>query len=450
MLNISESNIRGKINFEKLKSYQIILKKNVRSTLLRTIGVIGAIILLGMFLPWTQNIRAKGYVTTLNPDERPQTVQALIGGKIEKWFVREGEYVDVGDTIMIISEAKEEYLDPNLLNNTSNQISSKKGSSNAYAEKADNLQEQYVALNNARSIKLKQNAIKVAQTKLKIQSDSLELVAAETNMSIAEAQLTRTEKLFNDGLKPLTDLELKRSYYQGNKAKVLEIKNKIVAGRNDLDNLRAEIIAINNDYADKIAKSQSERMSALSSKFDADANINKLTSDLNAYAQRANNYVIKSPISGYVTKAIKVGLGEIIKNGDQVVSIMPKQYTLALEMYVEPVDLPLVKKDQKVMIQFDGWPAIVFSGWPNNSFGTYYGKVFAIDNFISENGKYRVMVAEEDKEKPWPNQIRVGSGANTISLLKNVLVGYELWRQINGFPPDYYVGTNISTASDKK
>jgi hypothetical protein len=32
----------------------------------------------------------------------------------------------------------------------------------------------------------------------------------------------------------------------------------------------------------------------------------------------------------------------------------------------------------------------------------------------------------------------VGSGASGIALLNDVPIWYELWRQLNGFPPDYY------------
>ena len=132
----------------------------------------------------------------------------------------------------------------------------------------------------------------------------------------------------------------------------------------------------------------------------------------------------------------------MIKNGDDLVTIMPSNYDLAVEMYVEPIDVPLLKIGQEVRIWFDGWPAIVFSGWPNASVGTFGGKVFAIDNFISDNGKYRVLVSEDPAELPWPDEVRVGGGANSITLLKNVKVGYEIWRQLDGFPPDYYASTD--------
>jgi hypothetical protein len=102
------------------------------------------------------------------------------------------------------------------------------------------------------------------------------------------------------------------------------------------------------------------------------------------------------------------------------------------------MDIPLLKKGQQVRIQFDGWPSIVFSGWPTLTYGTFGGKVVAIDNFISENGKYRLLVSRDTSDHPWPEQIKLGAGASTFTLLNDVPIWYELWRQINGFPPDFY------------
>jgi hypothetical protein len=100
-----------------------------------------------------------------------------------------------------------------------------------------------------------------------------------------------------------------------------------------------------------------------------------------------------------------------------------------------------------VRIQFDGWPAIIFNGWPNVSYGTYGGRVVAIETFISPNGKYRVLLAPDEEDHPWPTDLRVGSGANTIALLEDVPIWFELWRQLNGFPPNYYTpDTGVETA----
>jgi hypothetical protein len=48
--------------------------------------------------------------------------------------------------------------------------------------------------------------------------------------------------------------------------------------------------------------------------------------------------------------------------------------------------------------------------------------------------------------------LRVGGGVKTFTLLKNVPVWYERWRNLNGFPPEYYTGNpaNKPLKKDKK
>ena len=449
MLNISLKRINDNIQLDKYKSFQILKTRLVSKFLIKIMAIIIIVGILAMFLPWTQNIRSKGNVTTLSPDDRPQTVQATIGGKVEKWYIREGQLVMKGDTIMKISEVKEQYLDPQILENTNNQITAKSESAQAYNTKASNLNEQLQTLIKSKEIKLQQNKIKTQQTLLKIESDNIDLVAAKTKKSIADNQLARIENLYNDGIKSLTDLEAKRLSVQEAQAKVTAIANKVNAHNNELDNLNRNIQGIINEYDNKIAKSKSERMSALSAKYDADASKNKLQSQYNTYSVRQDNYYILSPINGTVTQAITTGLGELIKAGEAIANIIPTKYNLAVESFILPMDMPLLDLGQKVRIQFDGWPAIVFSGWPDSSYGTFGGVIVAINNDISKNGKYRVMIAPDPEESPWPSEVRVGGGANALTLLNDVKVGYELWRQLNGFPADYYKNEKSKNKSVK-
>jgi hypothetical protein len=166
------------------------------------------------------------------------------------------------------------------------------------------------------------------------------------------------------------------------------------------------------------------------------------------YSVRTGFYYIKAPQNGYITTALRSGIGETVKEGEELVSIMPATYDLAVSMYVRPMDLPLIQIGQHVRFMFDGWPTIVFSGWPNLSFGTFGGQVVAIDNFIGKNGKYRILVAPDEA---WPEGLRVGSGANGMALLQDVPIWYELWRNLNGFPPDYYqAATDTSYQTTEK
>ena len=105
--------------------------------------------------------------------------------------------------------------------------------------------------------------------------------------------------------------------------------------------------------------------------------------------------------------------------------------------------IPLIHKGEKVRVEFDGWPAVVFSGWPNLSYGTYGAKVVAIERFISNNGKYRILLSPDEEDHNWPSQLRAGSGARTIALLEDVPIWFEIWRQLNSFPPNYYQPDNV-------
>ena len=139
-----------------------------------------------------------------------------------------------------------------------------------------------------------------------------------------------------------------------------------------------------------------------------------------------------------------------MKEGEKIVEIVPDDVKHAVEIFVSPMDLPLVNMGQKVRFMFDGYPAIVFSGWPSASYGTYAGKVIAIETNRSVKGKFRVLVVEDPDDRPWPPQMKLGAGAIGFALLKNVPVWYELWRNINGFPPDFYTAADAEQDKAKK
>jgi len=449
MLNITHNTIKDKIGLKNFNSFRILSTRNNSRRLIKTLYIIGAIFLLILFLPWTQNIMSNARVTALKPNQRPQTIHSIIAGRIEKWYVQEGQFVKQGDTILFISETKEEYLDPKLVQNTEQQLKSKELTVKSYFEKVNANDNQIDALIKSRVLKLEQAKNKLIQSNLKVQSDSIDLSAAQLNYKIAKDQLARMEELFKEGLKSLTDLEIRKQKMQETQAKVISQENKFIGSKNEVLNARIELQSINAEYSDKIAKSESEKYASLSNMYDAEAIVSKLQNQFVNYSIRSGMYYILAPQDGYITKAIQSGIGETIKEGSEIISIMPYNYDLAIEMYVNPMDIPLLDVGQHVQIQFDGWPAIIFSGWPGVSFGTYGGKVVAIDNFVSENSKYRVLVSHEEGYPAWPKEIRLGAGAHALTLLKEVPVWYELWRQINGFPPDYYKQNKPNDKSKK-
>ena len=452
MLNISNNKVDTEKALRGYKAFEQLFTVRYYKTFNKFLLVFAITGLVFLFLPWTQNVTGNGYLTTLTPDQRPQTIQSPIPGRIEKWYVKEGDFVAKGDTILFISEIKNDYLDPRLVERTLAQRDAKSGSVVSYGDKVKALSSQIRALSTERGLKIQQAKNKLKQDRLKVISDSIDFEAIKNNTKIAETQYKRAVILNTEGLKPLTDVEAKRLKLQEMTAKLVSQENKLLTSKNKVINSQVEISRISASYADKIAKAQSDRSTAESNQFEAVAEVSKLNSQSSNYQLRNNMYYIKAPQNGFINKAIKTGIGETFKEGERLVGIMPSNYDLAVETFVDPIDLPLIHLGEEVRIQFDGWPAIFFSGWPNASFGTFAGEVVAVETFISENGKFRILIAPSTKEKnhDWPKNIRVGSGAYTIALLEDVPVWYEIWRRLNGFPANYYLPEGKDNAPKPK
>jgi multidrug resistance efflux pump len=395
----------------------------------------GALVLL---LPWTQNIKSKGLVSTLSPNQRPQQINSIIAGRIEKWYIQDGQKVQKGDTLLQISEIKEEYLDASLLDRVDEQIKAKSDAMDFYSQKANTATLQENALNQSLQFKLEQTRNKLKQYTLQVESDSMAYRAANNQFKISDEQLDRQKKLYEAGLKSLTDFEQKQQYFQEALAKKISAENKFYNGKNELLNIKLDLLASQQEYTEKISKTDGDRFAALSQVSATESEVAKLKNQYANYKKRQGFYIIKAPQDGQIMRSVKAGIGETVKEGELLMQIVPDVFEPAVEMFINPLDLALISIGEKVQIQFDGFPAIVFSGWPAASYGIFKGKVVAIDQSITPNGQFRIWVEPAKNEKKWPKQIRFGSGTQNITLLKDVPLGYELWRQINGFPPDFY------------
>lgn len=450
MENFLLDNIEEKAAQSQLLSYKNLYLVNKRSAVKKWLYGILITLVVVAFLPWTQNIRAKGAVTTLRQEQRPQELNTIIAGKVVKWHVKEGDFVKAGDTILQLGEVKVEYFDPQLLERTKQQITAKQMANQGYASKAQTAAVQIDALIEGRKLKLSQLDNKIKQQYLKLQSDSMDLSAVNNEYSVSKRQIDAAKLMLDSGVISLTDFERRKVTFQNSQAKRIGSESKFLQSKQELNNLFIEKNSTVQEYTDKISKAEGERFSSLSNIASGEADVSKLENSYSNYDIRNQLYYIRAPQSGQITKAKKAGLGEMLKEGEMIVEIVPTDVQHAIELFISPMDLPLISKGQKVRFIFDGFPAIVFSGWPNSSYGTFGGVVAAIETSVSTNGKFRILVTEDPKEKPWPKQLSIGGGANGIALLKDVSIWYELWRNINGFPPEYYQSEYAKENKEKK
>ncbi|MFT4769602.1 MAG: multidrug efflux pump subunit AcrA (membrane-fusion protein) [Glaciecola sp.] len=291
------------------------------------------------FVPWVQTASGPGNVTALNPNDRMQEINALVPGRIQQWYVRDGSRVQLGDPIVQIVDN-----DPQLLE----RLQAERG--------------QVMA----------------------------KLTAAETALEIAQIDKRRMEKLFDEGL------SARREYEQA---------------RIRVEQLRADVAQ-------------------------AGAELSRVDVNLS----RQSVQIVRAPRDGTILRVNAGDAATFINAGQVVATFVPDNADRAIEMFVDGRDIALVRDGARVRIQFEGWPVIQISGWPSVAVGTFSGHVIAIDPSAQSNGRFRILVEEDEGTGvAWPDRrfVRFGSKARGWVLLDEVSVGYEIWRQMNNFPPNF-------------
>jgi multidrug resistance efflux pump len=410
MLKISTESIEKELPPDAFYSLRALQTPKGGKRLASILMVLGMIMLAIMFFPWQQNIHGVGKVTALSPENRPQTIETAIAGRIQQWKISEGQFVAAGDTIAILSEIKEKYFDPEMLKRLREIIRAKEQSLLSKNQKSIAMQRQIQSLEDAMDGKIQQSKAKLEGERVRYNN--------------ARNQYDRNKKLFEAGNIPLTKFQDIEYKYQGSEA--------------DFKNAEIEVQRVQSEYLDKINKAEAELNSTLSEQFETQGDLAKLRNEYVNMEIRSQQYFILAPQSGFVIKATQAGIGQTIKEGDPLCTIMPESNDVAVEMYVRAMDVPLLSIGRKVRIEFDGFPALQFSGWPSISVGSFGGIVRVIDYVNTHPGEFRILVTPDTTDTPWPKQLRIGSGTMGWVMLDTVPVWYELWRQLNGFPPSLY------------
>lgn len=389
----------------------------------RWISGILIVVLLSLFLPWQQNVRGEGVLSAIRPQDRPQTLNTAIAGLIAEWYVAEGQFVTKGTPLVRISEVKEKFLDPQYVQRLAEQVAGKQASLREKRNKVVALDSLIAALERGQVLSYEKAVNKVRLYEAAYQ-------AALVDSTVEADRFRRREALFAQGLSSRTEFEANQLRFQQAAAKLVE-------KRQELQNARIERDAVAVEYGEKLAKARSDRNATAAEVGEAETELAKLRNEYESMRLRNEFYVIRAPQDGYVVRAVKQGVGEAVKEGDAIAIVQPAAPQLAVELYVKAMDVPLLHRGAPVRLQFDGWPALVFSGWPGVSVGTFGGRVAVVDLVGGKDGKYRVLVTPDSADAAWPPQLRVGSGVYGWALLNTVPVWFELWRQVNGFPPQY-------------
>lgn len=443
------NNVSNEFNHSDLYTVQLVNTPKKFRIIRNWLAGIFICVFACLFLPWQQNINGKGKVAPFAPGDRPQNIPSVIAGQIARWNIVEGQFVKKGDTLAVITEVKEKYFDPELLARTESQLVNKESSIEAKRRKILALEAQIGALKSSVALKLNMAKNKVKQAEFLVKSEKASFEAAKVNDDIAKNQYDRINDLHKKGLASLTEVQNRANKMQEAKAKLIEYENKYNKVENELINARIDLNFIEAEYLDKISKAESTLEETAGDLFESQADLIKLKIEFKNLQMRSGFYAIKAPQDGYLVQVLKSGIGEGVKENENIATIVPANTKNAAEITVRALDMPLLYVGCKVRIQFDGWPALVFSGWPGASVGTFGGIVKTIDRNADEKGNFRVLVVADPDDHEWPELIRAGSGVYGWAMLNRVPVWYELWRQFNAFPPDFMDSEKIKNNEKK-
>ncbi len=389
-------------------------------------------------VPWVQTVTGEGQVTALIPNQRPQTIHSQIKGRLVRWNVTEGDIVAAGDTIAVLQDIDTKFLDMNLIENQSKQLQALKERRTQIVEQVEVYRRQIDAETAARESG-------IAAAKQKLQQSIQKKIAAEANVTQAELDLNIAKRRFEDrkqlfekGLRSQRDFERDRLDLQKSEVALTKSQTDAEGARRNEQEERSNITNKENEGESKILKVTTEEIKALETIASLDNSIAKGTSELNTVLVRKEASVVRSPVNGKVVRLLTLGSGETVKQGEELAVIAPDANSLAVELLISGNDAPLLSVGRKVRLQFEGFPGFQISGWPSVSVGTFGGVISVIDAVQDTKsvGKFRIVIKPDPDDEKWPESVYLRPGTRSFGWmqLNTVSLGFELWRQFNGFP----------------
>lgn len=396
---------------------------------LLVVGLLLSILAMA-FLPWQQTSRGSGEVVAFVPQERQQTVQATAKGIVKRIAdgLVEGVEVGKGDFLLEIQP-----FAGDMVQQIEAQLSALDTKEETAKVKADAYGQNVTGFTEARDFAVRAAQELVAAAQAKLESKQNQVSAYTAKELQARLNFERQESLWKQGLKPEKEVEKLKKEWDVAKAELESVNRDVTA-------LEKEVAAKQNELEEKqrVAQTKIDYARAMQQQALGEiATIQKDKGDLQIKRRELDRLIINAPRDGTVFRLNVNELGDTVKEGDPLLTIVPETTKKAVELYVIGNDMPLVQIGQEVRLQFEGWPAVQFAGWPSVAVGTFSGKVATLDATDNGKGEFRILVVPNpDVEQPWPSDryLRQGVRANGWVMLRRVSLGYEIWRQLNGFP----------------
>jgi multidrug resistance efflux pump len=399
--------------------------QKILSTGLATLIVLA--ILAMVFVPWQQSVSGNGRVVAYAPLERQQTIEAPIDGRVTHWYVQEGTRVQAGEAIADIADN-----DPDILARMRREQDAAQTQVTATSLSIVLEEARITSLQSAYESDVAHAELKITMALERESAAGRAVDAAQSAMRTSTLNIERQRHLHSKGLASKRELEMAELDYDNVKAGLARAEASLRSAQAETKAFRAERnkTVAHNQASLESARSSLEKLRGEKAK--AESELAKVETRL----ARQERMQVVAPRAGVILRLIANQGTEMVKAGDPLVVLVPDVDSNAVELLIRGNDAALVAKDRKVRLQFEGWPAVQFIGWPSAAIGTFGGTIAFVDAHGDAQGNFRVVVVPDADDHPWPNAtyLRQGVRANGWILLDQVKLGFEIWRQFNGFP----------------
>lgn len=392
------------------------------------VAALAVTILVLALTPWQQSAQGAGRVVAYAPEERRQNLEAPIEGRVLRWFVREGSVVKKGDPIVDLTDN-----DPDILSRLRAERDAVVARMDAAKARARSMESRIDALEDSRRSAGNAAESRVRMATQRVSAAEQALALANATLATARINIERQRALADQGLTSKRQLELTELEETRARTEVERAKVALAAAQSEEVALGSDRQKVGNDASASINDARASLSSAEAEVANAAAELARIEVRL----ARQSAQSVTAPRDGTIFRIIANGhAGEIVKAGDILAVLVPDTRDRAVELWISGNDMPLVHEGAKARIQFEGWPALQFSGWPSVAVGTFAGKISFVDATDNGAGQFRVLVVPDDGTT-WPAAVYLRQGVRTQGWVQlgRVRLGYELWRQFNGFPP---------------
>lgn len=409
-----------------------------------TLAASAIAMLLALYVtPWQQTVLGGGRVVAFAPFDRIQTLAAPVDGRVRAAWVVEGSRVNAGDRILEIVDN-----DPSIVERLQIQRDAIESQLLSARERVELFSKQIAALDESRSLAISAASSRTDVTKAAVRSAEHGLAGARAALEQSELNFNRMRELVSEGLVSGFEFEVAERVYRESQAKVLQAEQTLEAARSSRTGQRAEQGRVGTQATAGLESARTGRESASLQV----AELTERLATLDTRIARQNTQLITAPRAGTIFRLYASPGAELVKAGDPLLSLIPDTDSRAVELWVRGNDVPLIEEGRRVRLQFEGWPAVQFSGWPSVAIGTFGGLVSLVDPSDDGRGMFRILIVPDPADAAWPEArfLRQGARANGFVLLDQVSLGFELWRQANGFPPSVRPTPAGSTDASRK